>query len=83
MGFVWAQVLVRNLLFILVFLPTLVLSLTIPSPVIDSDWLSQNLDAVIVLDVRQDSQDLTKKSILRMLFWWNLRKFKLVVLLIT
>jgi|JYMV01.1.fsa_nt_gi thiosulfate/3-mercaptopyruvate sulfurtransferase len=62
MGFVWAQVLVRNLLFILVFLPTLVLSLTIPSPVIDSDWLSQNLDAVIVLDVRQDSQDFNQKG---------------------
>ncbi|MCG6937855.1 MAG: hypothetical protein LJE83_06730 [Gammaproteobacteria bacterium] len=40
------------------------LSVTLPGPLVDTDWLQQNLDKVKILDVREDIDSFTRKAVL-------------------
>lgn len=37
-------------------------ALQVPGPVVDTEWLAQNLDKVVVLDVRRDPQSFIRKA---------------------
>lgn len=37
-------------------------ALDVPGPVVDAEWLAQNLDKVVVLDVRRDPQSFIRKT---------------------
>jgi len=37
----------------------------VPSPLVDSDWLKNNLDKVVVLDIRADTKSFTSKPVFR------------------
>ena len=39
-------------------------ALQVPGPVVDTDWLEQNLDHVTVLDVREDIESFTRRAVL-------------------
>lgn len=39
-------------------------SITLPGPLVDTDWLGQHLDDVKILDVRQDIESFTRKAVL-------------------
>ncbi|MGD8785493.1 MAG: sulfurtransferase [Thioalkalispiraceae bacterium] len=55
----------RISLFLLLFTTVVIAhaSTTIPGPVVETDWLAQNQDKVVILDVRKDVKSFTKQPL--------------------
>ncbi|MGB5397813.1 MAG: rhodanese-like domain-containing protein, partial [Gammaproteobacteria bacterium] len=55
---------VVSLLFIAATFSAMVQALQVPGPLVDTDWLEQNLDQVKILDVRDDIESFTRRAVL-------------------
>lgn len=48
----------------LIFIP-LVQAGTLPGALVETDWLANNMDKVVILDVRKDVKSFTKKPVFK------------------
>lgn len=54
--------LTRALFCLLAFLSTTVSAIQVPGPLVDTEWLQNHLDEVVILDVRKDVKSFERKS---------------------
>ncbi|CAC9590216.1 hypothetical protein [uncultured Gammaproteobacteria bacterium] len=60
---------------------TMAHAITLPSPLVDSEWLSQNHDKVVILDVRKDLDSFVEAGHIANALLVKLKKSESIVLL--